>query len=47
VTSGLKPGDKLITGGIQKIADGAPVQALPPPAASSDGRGGTPAGGGS
>jgi RND family efflux transporter MFP subunit len=47
VTSGLKPGDKLITGGIQKIGDGAPVQALPPPAASSDGRGGTPAGGGS
>jgi RND family efflux transporter MFP subunit len=47
VTSGLKPGDKLITGGIQKIADGAPVQALPPPATSSDGRGGAPAGGGS
>jgi RND family efflux transporter MFP subunit len=45
VTSGLKPGDKLITGGIQKIGDGAPVQALPPPAASSDGRGGAAAGG--
>ncbi|MGE5834934.1 MAG: efflux RND transporter periplasmic adaptor subunit [Acidobacteriota bacterium] len=44
VTAGLKPGDKLITGGIQKIADGAPVQALPPPAASSDGRGGAGAG---
>jgi RND family efflux transporter MFP subunit len=46
VTAGLKPGDKLITGGIQKIADGAPVQALPA-AASGNGRGGTPAGGGS
>jgi RND family efflux transporter MFP subunit len=50
VTAGLKPGDKLITGGIQKIADGAPVQALPPPAASGNGRGGAAggsAGGGS
>jgi len=45
VTAGLKPGDKLITGGIQKIGDGAPVQALPPPATSSDGRGGARAGG--
>lgn len=27
VTSGLKPGDKLIVSGIQKIADGAPVKA--------------------
>jgi multidrug efflux pump subunit AcrA (membrane-fusion protein) len=26
VTSGLKPGDKLIVSGIQKIADGAPVK---------------------
>ena len=26
VTSGLKPGDKLIVAGIQKIADGAPVK---------------------
>lgn len=50
VTAGLKPGDKLITGGIQKIADGAPVQALPSPAASGNGRGGAAggsAGGGS
>jgi membrane fusion protein, multidrug efflux system len=39
VQAGLKPGDKLITGGIQKIADGAPVQPMPagPP---GDGRGG-------
>src|SRR5687767_4795039 len=29
VVSGLKPGEKLITGGIQKIRDGAPVQANP------------------
>ena len=27
VTGGLKPGDRLITSGIQKIADGAPVKA--------------------
>jgi multidrug efflux pump subunit AcrA (membrane-fusion protein) len=26
VVSGLKPGEKLIAGGIQKIRDGAPVQ---------------------
>ena len=26
VESGLKPGDKLIVSGIQKIADGAPVR---------------------
>ena len=43
VQSGLKPGDKLITGGIQKIGDGAPVQAGPPGAPPGDGRGG-PAG---
>ncbi len=41
-SSGLKAGDKLITGGIQKIGDGAPVQAAPP-GAPADGRG---AGGG-
>jgi RND family efflux transporter MFP subunit len=40
VQSGLKPGDKLITGGIQKIADGAPVQAAPPGPPPGDGRGG-------
>lgn len=40
VLSGLKAGDKLITGGIQKIADGAPVQAAPPGASPGDGRGG-------
>ena len=40
--SGLKPGDKLITGGIQKIGDGAPVAASAPPAAPAGqaGRGG-------
>jgi multidrug efflux pump subunit AcrA (membrane-fusion protein) len=27
VKSGLKPGDRLIVSGIQKIADGAPVKA--------------------
>jgi multidrug efflux pump subunit AcrA (membrane-fusion protein) len=29
VVSGLKPGEKLIVGGIQKIRDGSPVQAGP------------------
>ena len=29
VISGLKPGEKLIAAGIQKIRDGAPVQASP------------------
>ena len=38
VTSGLKAGDKLIVSGVQKIRDGAPVQAGPPaPAASPAG----------
>lgn len=32
VTSGLKDGDRLIVSGIQKIGDGAPVQAVPPAA---------------
>jgi multidrug efflux pump subunit AcrA (membrane-fusion protein) len=27
ITGGLKPGDKVITAGIQKIGDGAPVKA--------------------
>jgi RND family efflux transporter MFP subunit len=43
VQSGLKTGDKLITGGIQKIGDGAPVQPAPPGPPPGDGRGG-PAG---
>jgi len=33
VTGGMKPGEKLITGGIQKIRDGAPVVAAAAPAA--------------
>jgi RND family efflux transporter MFP subunit len=33
VISGLKAGDQLIVGGIQKIGDGAPIKAGPPPAA--------------
>ena len=32
VLDGLKPGEQLITGGIQKIRDGAPVMAGGPPA---------------
>lgn len=32
VKDGLKAGDRLITGGIQKIGDGAPVMAAPPAA---------------
>jgi RND family efflux transporter MFP subunit len=37
VLGGLKEGDQLIVGGIQKIADGMPVMASPP-AARSEGR---------
>jgi len=46
VTSGLKAGEKLIAGGIQKIGEGAPVMTLPP--APPAGRGGpaTPQSGG-
>ncbi|HYN07216.1 MAG TPA: efflux RND transporter periplasmic adaptor subunit [Vicinamibacterales bacterium] len=44
VLNGLKAGDKLITGGIQKIGDGAPVQPAPPGAPPGDGRGGPGAG---
>jgi RND family efflux transporter MFP subunit len=40
VLDGLKPGEQLITGGVQKIRDGAPVMAGAPPA-------GGPAGGAS
>lgn len=48
VTSGLSAGDRLITGGIQKIGDGAPVQPAPPAGArpggpgAAGGRGGRP-----
>jgi RND family efflux transporter MFP subunit len=35
VKSGLKPGEKLIVSGIQKIADGAPVTIAPPAAPPS------------
>ena len=42
VQSGLKAGDKLITGGIQKIGDGAPVQPAPPGPPPGEGRGGPP-----
>ncbi len=36
VVSGLNPGDRLITGGVQKLRDGAPVnvRAAAPPQAS-------------
>ena len=37
VVSGVKPGEKLITGGIQKIRDGAPVQAAAAPARQGGG----------
>jgi RND family efflux transporter MFP subunit len=45
VVGGLKPGEKLIVSGIQKIGDGAPVTLMPPaapgpaPAAPAGGRG--------
>lgn len=35
VKSGLKPGEKLIVSGVQKIGDGAPVTIAAPPAAAS------------
>ncbi|MEZ5289047.1 MAG: efflux RND transporter periplasmic adaptor subunit [Vicinamibacterales bacterium] len=37
VIDGLKAGDRLITAGIQKIGDGAPVMAGPPPGAQPPG----------
>ena len=44
VVDGLKAGDQLITGGIQKIGEGAPVHPVPASAASAQG-GAAPAGG--
>jgi RND family efflux transporter MFP subunit len=44
VVDGLKAGDQLITGGIQKIGEGAPVHPMPPSAAPAPG-GSAPAGG--
>jgi RND family efflux transporter MFP subunit len=35
VLSGLKEGEQLIVGGIQKIADGMPIKAVPPGAAAA------------
>lgn len=39
VLNGLKPGEKLITSGVQKIGEGVPVQEGPPPAGAGKGRG--------
>jgi multidrug efflux pump subunit AcrA (membrane-fusion protein) len=36
ITSGLKPGEKLIVSGVQKIRDGAPVNATAPAPPPSD-----------
>lgn len=36
VRSGLQPGEQLIVAGLQKIGDGAPVQATPPAAAPAE-----------
>jgi RND family efflux transporter MFP subunit len=47
VTGGVKPGERIIVSGIQKIGDGAPVQPAPkgpPPAAGREGGAGAPAG---
>jgi membrane fusion protein (multidrug efflux system) len=44
LVDGLKPGDQLIIGGIQKIGEGAPVHPVPPSAAPARG-GAAPAGG--
>lgn len=37
VQGGLQPGEQLITGGLQKIRDGAPVMPAPPAGAAPDG----------
>ena len=42
VVSGIKAGEKLITGGLQKIGDGAPVQELPSRGAQPPASGGPP-----
>jgi RND family efflux transporter MFP subunit len=42
---GVKPGERLILAGTQKIGDGAPVQALPPPAGAPPGAGTAPTSG--
>jgi membrane fusion protein (multidrug efflux system) len=36
VSSGLKPGEKLIVSGVQKIRDGSPVNATAPAPPPSD-----------
>ena len=41
VVKGVKPGEQLITAGIQKIRDGAPVSAAAAPSAPA-GKAGTP-----
>ena len=35
VLDGLRPGEQLITGGVQKVRDGAPVMVGPPPGAAA------------
>ncbi len=45
VQSGVKAGDRLIVGGIQKIRDGSPVKAMPPSGPGGPGGAGGPAGG--
>jgi RND family efflux transporter MFP subunit len=47
VKSGLKPGDRLIVSGVQKIGDGAPVTVLAAKATGSPTPGGAPGGEGS
>jgi RND family efflux transporter MFP subunit len=44
VKSGLKPGEKLIVSGVQKIGDGAPVEVTAPTASPSPSAPGAPAG---
>jgi RND family efflux transporter MFP subunit len=39
VRKGLKPGERLIVGGVQKIGEGAPVVAGPPPVPPASGEG--------
>jgi hypothetical protein len=33
LVSGIKPGERIVASGVQKLADGAPIAAGPPPGA--------------
>jgi RND family efflux transporter MFP subunit len=43
VLEGIKPGDRVVTSGAQKLADGAPIQAAPSEGSTPNSRGSPPA----